>query len=149
MHYLTHVWFPKGKKPVKRYAFDHRTRVFAFGALTFDKVITEITSSPNSRNFVGFLKKLKSMHRKLVIILDNVSTHFTNIAKEFYKDNNIIVIPLPKYSPQLNLIELFWRAVKKWIGNKEFFNKEELTEVVKVAFRQRYLMPKISEYQIT
>ncbi len=149
MHYLTHFWFPKGKRAVKRYAFDHRTRVFAFGALSLDKVITEITPSPNSRNFVKFLESLYKKHKKLLLVMDNVSAHFTKMAKIFYKENKVRVIPLPKYSPQCNPIELYWRAVKKNIANKEFFNREELREVVSAAFKDKSLMPIISEYQVT
>ena len=149
MHYLTHVWFPKGKRPIKRYAFDHRTRVFAFGALSFDKIITEITPSPNSTNFIKFLQNLHAKYKKLLLVMDNVSAHFTKMAKVFYKQHNIKVVPLPKYSPQCNPIELYWRAVKKWIANKEFFNKNMLRDVVMEAFEQRFLVPKISEYQVT
>jgi transposase len=148
-HYLVHIWFPKGQKPIKKHAHDHRTRVYVFGALTFREVITEIASSQNSDNFIKFLEKILMKYKKIFIILDNVSYHFTEKVKKFFKDNNIKVIPLPKYSPQYNPIELYWRAIKKWVANKEFYNKNMLLDVLRDAFEKPFLIPTISECQVT
>jgi transposase len=131
MHYLTHVWFHKGKRPIKRYAFDHRTRIFAFGALSFDKVVTEITPSPNSRNFITFLQKLQRKHKKLLLVMDNINAHFTKMAREFYKNKEIVIVPLPKYSPQCNPIEQFWRNTKSGLRIKNFSTNSSYSKLLK------------------
>lgn len=53
-----------------------------------------------------------------VLIVDNNAIHFTiNVLIECLK-RNILIIPLPKYSPHLNPIEQLWRILKRYIRAK-------------------------------
>ena len=62
----------------------------------------------------------ESLH---VILLDNASSHTT--AKMKIADN-VRLIFLPAYAPELNPIERFWRALKDWLSDYE---PETLAEV--------------------
>lgn len=148
-HYLTRIWFKKGKHPEKRFVFDHRSRIYAMGALSFDEVITEITPSVCAQAFERFLRGIQEKYQKVVFIMDNVRVHFTRPLRLFYRNKNVRIIRFPKYSPQLNPIEMYWRIVKQWIANKEFFTKSQLRKVVDEAFKTPFLMPNISGYQVT
>ena len=53
-----------------------------------------------------------------ILIVDNNAIHFTiNVLIECLK-RNILIIPLPKYSPHLNPIEQLWRVLKRYIRAK-------------------------------
>ena len=53
-----------------------------------------------------------------ILIVDNNAIHFTiNVLIECLK-RNILIIPLPKYSPDLNPIEQLWRVLKRYIRAK-------------------------------
>ena len=61
----------------------------------------------------------KTVTRKTVIVMDNASIHkskaFENKEVEWSKQN-VELFFLPKYSPELNLIEILWRFMKyEWI----------------------------------
>ncbi len=62
------------------------------------------------------LKKNSNFNKIAYIVIDNASTHTSNLFKEKIKDweseGNIVIKRLPTYSPELNLIEILWRFVK-------------------------------------
>jgi transposase len=52
----------------------------------------------------------------------------------FYKDNGILPIFLPVYSPDLNPEEQIWRTVRRPLKNKVFKEKSEIDRRLKVHF---------------
>lgn len=63
-----------------------------------------------------FSKKIKI---PTVLVIDNASTHTSNEFKENIKrwqEQNLIIYPIPPYSPELNIIEIIWRKIKyEWL----------------------------------
>ena len=53
--------------------------------------------------------------KKSVIILDNASHHSKDKIQDIADENDISVIFLPKYSPDLNPIEKYWANIKNWL----------------------------------
>lgn len=47
-----------------------------------------------------------------VVVMDNLSTHKTTTAEKVFSQNNIRVLYLPPYSPDLNPIENMWSKAK-------------------------------------
>jgi len=51
-----------------------------------------------------------------VVVMDNLSTHKT--AEAVFRKNNVRIVYLPPYSPDLNPIENMWSKVKTTIRSK-------------------------------
>jgi len=57
------------------------------------------------------------------VILDNAAFHK---AKKLIIPNNIVLIFLPPYSPELNPAERIWQAFKREFSNQIFSSMDEL-----------------------
>ena len=55
--------------------------------------------------------------------MDSVRIHWTLDALRFYKENNIVVIDWPVYSPDLNPIENVWAYKRKVKWKEIYFNE--------------------------
>jgi len=108
--------------------------------------MTKLSPKINGKKFLPFLRRLHKHHPKLCIIIDNASWHLTKDVKEFVRENNIKMIRLLPYSPELNPIEQYWKNIKQWLGAKPFFSKDELIRELRNALRRHIFMPDISDY---
>lgn len=81
---------------------------------------------------------------KLVIILDNASYHKRLDTRNQITKNlpNVILEFLPAYSPDMNLIELFWHSCKEFIAHKLFQSVEELEALLEKLLNQGELVIK-------
>lgn len=73
-----------------------------------------------------FLKELAEHldNKKIILIIDGAGWHK---SKNLRVPNNIILMFLPPYSPELNPIERLWLYIKKHVlNNKVYNNIEEL-----------------------
>jgi len=89
--------------------------------------------------FASFIKDLAAsykIHKKVYVIIDNVSLHFTKEVRAVTEKNkNLELVHLPSYSPWLNNIEKVWKWMKQrvvhahpWCNNfKEFKNQVRTT----------------------
>ena len=145
-HYIARSWHKKGSQPTKPYAYDRKQKVNLFGVLGHDCVITHQANSLNSQNFIMFLEKILKKHEKTLLIMDNVQMHFSKLMRPYYqKHPNIQILRTPKYSPQFNPIETYWKNIKQWIGQKITLTIKQLTKAVQKATKKQNLIPKISE----
>ena len=76
------------------------------------------------------LEKLKKEYKDyhLIIVWDNAPFHR---SKRFQEDEDLTIIFLPSYSPQLNPVERFFQEMRKVTANRIFDNidiQEELLE---------------------
>jgi transposase len=95
----------------------------------------------NSRHFGQFLSQLlwANVDRFLILVLDNATYHRTagilDILAEH--DNHVLVVWLPKYSPELNAIEGLWGYLKSSALNNYFYgDMASLEAAVDDAFRE-------------
>ncbi len=94
-------------------------RLHLMGALNFrtEEVWTQAVARKNSQSFIEFLEYLlveKFPHQKIVLVLDNAAYHRSQatLAALSIFEPRVRVFWLPKYCPNLNLIERFWRHLK-------------------------------------
>jgi transposase len=120
-------WIKKGKeKEIK--SNTGRQRLNINGALELDncKMTVTFEETLNSITVLSLFKKLRKVYKKagkLYIICDNAKYYKKDTVLLAAKKLNIELVFLPPYSPNLNLIERFWRLFKKRILYNQYYEK--------------------------
>ena len=120
------MWQPRGKKgTITIKSNTGRKRINILGALDIEDfsvttILTEETC--DSVRIVEFLKKIKEKYprRKIVVILDNARYNYARVTRAFAEENDILLLFLPPYAPNLNLIERLWKFTKKHLVNNTY-----------------------------
>jgi len=94
-----------------------RANSFGFYALN-GKLIIEFKERSTKENVCDFLSSIKKSNegKRFLIILDNFRSHKAKDTVNFSLKNNIDLVYLPPYSPDLNPIEFIWKSVKRMIS---------------------------------
>lgn len=137
---LTHTWGDqKIRKSIK--VSSHKGSVAVIGAVDpkdgehFELVINDGTIDSEVVNI--FLQKLSKNYtnQKVLLLLDNASYHKTQGGEKYRLPQNISIMFLPPYSPDLNPQENVWKIVKeKEFKNVLCRNVNELNKIVIKAF---------------
>ena len=120
------MWQPRGKNgTITIKSNTGRKRINILGALDIEdfSVIATLTEETcNSERIVEFLQKIKEKYsgRKIVVILDNARYNYAIVTRAFAEENNIMLLFLPPYAPNLNLIERLWKFTKKHLVNNTY-----------------------------
>lgn len=69
-----------------------------------------------------------------IILLDNCTVHTSKLVKETLKRCGVNFWYLPKYSPDLNPIELMWAYVKSILRKLKARTVDKLHDALKIAF---------------
>lgn len=120
----------KGIKPVCPFHQVFKT-LYLFGAfspITGDRFLLEMPNC-NSANFQIFLNEFSVVFTDTynVIVLDNGAFHK---AKSLIIPENIGLLFLPPYSPELNPAENMWAAMKRKFTNKLHHTLDEVSEFI-------------------
>jgi len=96
----------------------------AYNAIT--GVMTTVTNTTyiNSASVMELLGKLRMLYpgRKIKIVLDNAAYQRNDAVKGHAALLDIELIFLPSYSPNLNLIERYWKFLKKKCLYNQFYH---------------------------
>jgi len=131
-------WARKGKRPEMLYR-QTRQYLALFGSVCPETGEMSSLISPymNTHAMSAHLKILSEEHPDTcnVVILDGAGWHR---SKDLQVPDNVKLIPLPPYSPQLNPLERVWEYIKSHFTRGAYF--ENLDEVEKRAVEgARYL----------
>jgi len=121
-------------------------KIHVFGAISSKRRFVKLSEKINSKKFLAFIKRLKKNVRRLCIITDNGRWHLTKEVLSFVKENKIVMIRIPPYSPEVNPIEQYWKNNKGHLATKAYFDKKGLVREVKSALRMDILVPNLSDY---
>lgn len=92
----------------------------------------------NAQSTIELFKKIESQHPELdriYIVRDNARYYCAKLVQEYLTTSRITVIPLPSYSPNLNLIERLWKFFKKKVvANKYYGTFDEFKDAVRNFF---------------
>ena len=142
---VPYAWQEKGINILLNRAKSQLLKITGFmkrdNTLEFYTSESTINSKVVCAFFDDFCNQLKQEYKDTgtnkvaYIIIDNASTHTSNLfkakIKEWESDGNIIIKRLPTYSPELNLIEILWRFVKyTWMPFDAYETYEKLEEFV-------------------
>jgi transposase len=123
---LTKVWTLRGVRPIVPAAGVNQ-RLCVYGALNYRTGQSHYLVHPrkNAQQFGEFLRQLleAQSERRIVLVIDNASYHRTRPILALLQDHadHAFVLWLPRYSPELNLIEGLWGYLKRSALNNYFF----------------------------
>ncbi len=126
---MTHVGrclTARGIKPIVTYqhAFKNTYLYGAFSPIDGDAFVYEIEGT-TSEIFYKYIEQL-SLHKPnefKIVVIDNAGFHS---LKDFTIPENISLIRIPPYSPELNPSEKIWAFIKNSYKNKLFENMKSL-----------------------
>ncbi|MCI0564381.1 MAG: IS630 family transposase [Nitrososphaera sp.] len=132
------AWSPKGK-PHAADAGAPRARVNVVGALDYatGTVWHDLhTKSVKRDAVVALVDRIAKREERMpltLVVLDNARTHHNidpDILDGWLVEHRLVLMHLPPYSPELNLIEIVWKHLKYHWRRFVTWSKEELFEQV-------------------
>lgn len=132
----TRLWAPKGSRPraIQQQQFDYG---YLFGAVCPSTGKTEALISPlvNKEVMTEHMKQISEATdsgRHAVVIMDGAGWHTVDTVRPF---DNVTLIKLPPYSPELNPIEQVWQWLRqRCLSNRVFKGYDEIVEQVSNAW---------------
>jgi transposase len=99
----------------------------AYHAISGAMVTVTNTTYINSSSVMALLGKLRLLHpgRNIKIVLDNAAYQRNWLVRWYAALLDIELIFLPSYSPNLNLIERYWKFLKKKCLYNQFYDDFE------------------------
>lgn len=117
---LPYAWQEKGQTIALE--SEHGKRLNVLGFLSREQGLAAYTTEEGVTSalvMAWFDAFCEPLTKKTLVVLDNASFHTSAIIEEKvseWKSKNLELFYLPKYSPQLNLIEILWRFMKyAWV----------------------------------
>ncbi len=95
----------------------------AFDPISLSVVCVTNTSDIDSSSVCDLLWEIGLLHpgRTIKIVLDNAACQRCFLVQEFARELGIALVFLPSCSPNLNLIERYWKFVKKKCPYNRFY----------------------------
>ena len=134
----TQVWAKKGQeKIIKSNTGRQRININgAYNPLTQD-FIHETPKIVNSEAVISLLKKIEDFYPRKEIInvfADNAPVIKSNAVFEYLQSSKINLIFIPTYSPNLNLIERFWKYLRKEIIRTTYYDAFKAFKLAIIGF---------------
>ena len=116
----------KGVKPLVKYqhAFKNTYLYGSFSPVDGDAFVYEIEGTTSEIFFKYLVEFSRHRPKELkLIIIDNAGFHS---LKDYQIPDNIILIRIPPYTPELNPAEKVWQYIKQYYKNMVFVNLDNL-----------------------
>jgi transposase len=136
-------WIKRGEEKELK-ANCGRQRLNINGAINLETLesTTGFYETINAESAVDLFAKVEAKHpeaRTIYMIVDNARYYHSRVLREALEGTKIELIFLPPYSPNLNLIERYWKFFKKKVMNNRYY---ETFEEFKRASQQFFRKPK-------
>jgi len=95
----------------------------------------ESSKKESIKNFLIKIKKANEGYKAIVVFIDNFPSHKSTIVKDTAKEQDIYLVYLPKYSPDLNPIEYIWKSIKRVLSLKFVKTEDELKDLIRTNFK--------------
>ncbi len=135
-------WIMKGKeKELKANCGRQRLNINCAINIETLEPVTGFYDTINAQAAIDLIGKIETKHPDtdtIYIIVDNARYYRSVLLKEKVEGTKIKLIFLPPYSPNLNLIERYWKFFKKKVLNNRYYETfEEFKQACKSFFRKR------------
>ncbi len=127
---LTRVWAERGTRPRLTRQQQYES-AYVFGAVcpSQDQAVGLVMPRVNTeamQDHLALLSEQVPTGRHAVVVLDRAGWHTTTKLKAF---ENISLLPLPPYSPELNPTEQVWAQLRsRSLGNRCFKNYDDIVQ---------------------
>ena len=122
-------WAPAPHRPVVNLALVREFRYEYAAVSPWDGCLDYMTAEKmNTDSMTRFLAQLSAAHSEefIVMVLDGASSHK---SKELKIPDNVSLIPLPPYSPELNPAEQIWNLLRRdYFANRVFDSLDAATK---------------------
>jgi transposase len=135
-------WIKKGQEKGLK-ANCGRQRLNINGAINIETLepMTGFYDTINADSAIDLFAKIEAKHpdaNVIYVIVDNARYYRSRLLKKHLKGTKIKLIFLPPYSPNLNLIERYWKFFKKKVLNNHYYETfEEFKRACQSFFRKR------------
>jgi transposase len=135
-------WIKKGQEKELK-ANCGRQRLNINGAINIETLesTTGFYDTINADSAIDLFSKIEAKHpnaKVIYIIVDNARYYHSRLLKKSLKGTKIKLIFLPPYSPNLNLIERYWKFFKKKVMNNRYYETfGEFKRACESFFRKR------------
>lgn len=82
------------------------------------------------------IRQANMEYKAIVVVIDNFSSHKTEMVLSKASDLGIYLVFLPPYSPDLNPIEFIWKSIKKIVSQKFIHDKKYFQEIFEDSFNE-------------
>jgi transposase len=129
---IRRCWSPAPMRPVVFNGYQ-REYTYVYGALSpkdgcFDWMLSEKMNTAQMETYLG---QVSASHpnEHIIMVVDGASSH---VSKELKKPENISLLRLPPYSPELNPCENIWDELReKLFPNRVYTSMEEVIKQLK------------------
>jgi len=135
---LTTVWAETGSRPraVKQTEYEWLYTFAAVNPLTGESsaMLAPTVNTELMNAHLKFISEQVGPHRHVVLVLDQAGWH---VAKALKVPENLTLLHLPPYSPELNPVERLWAYLKShYLSNRVFTDDDDLFAAVRDAWLQ-------------
>jgi len=141
---LTYVWAPRGSRPATVRDNRHDS-AYLFGAVCPQRGIGAAIIMPavNSEAMAEHLQEISSQvtpEAHAVLLLDGAGWH--QPGERLPVPDNISLLPLPPYSPELNPVENVWEFLRSnFLSHRVWDTYEAILEAARIAWNNLMQMP--------
>ena len=140
---LTRVWARRGSRP--RAPRDRRFQsAYLFGAVCPDRktgaaiVMPEVNIEAMNEHLTA-ISRCVSVGAMAVLVLDQAGWH---TSARLTLPDNIVLLPLPPYAPELNPVENVWEFIRKnWLGHQVWRSYKAIGDACCEAWNKLMQMP--------
>lgn len=138
--YVPYAWQEKGETIRIESSRGKRLNVVGFLSLQRELVAYTTEGKVDSDFVIACVDALVSeLTRRTVVVMDNSTFHTSDAIDAKipeWQNKNLEIFYLPKYSPELNLIEILWRFMKyEWIEWWAYKGWKHLVKYVEMVIR--------------
>ena len=124
---LAHAWVRKGKER-QILSNTGRQRLNINGAIDIQSLsaVIQYEETVNAESAIRLFKALEEKcpgAEKIYVICDNARYYRAKMVSKFLETSRVEILFLPPYSPNLNLIERFWKFFKKKVLYNRYYEK--------------------------
>lgn len=111
------------------------TTVLSSIRLTGEKAFTTYTGGTTGERFITYLRDIliPTLRPGDIVVMDNMRSHYVEAVGELLRENGMILLYLPPYSPDLNPIEMMWSKMKAILRKWKIRKPEELQDAIQQA----------------